>query len=92
MQVPSTLFSMMAGQCLPARRLGGRAPLALHIPKTVMNLFSPTSTDRVQWGNLARSLEVENVTKQKLSHSAGDLAGGMVLESSGSYFHLLVYG
>lgn len=60
MEVPSALFSMVAEECLPAGRLWGRAPQALHFIKIVMNLFSHTSTDKLRWKNLARSLEAFN--------------------------------
>lgn len=93
MEVPSALFPMAAVECLPAVRLGGRAPQALHMLKIVMNLFSHTSTDSsngATWpGHQRLPTLAENLTRQKLSHTVGALAGGMVIESKGSFFHLL---
>lgn len=77
-------------------RLEGRAPQALHVLKIVMNLLSHSSTDSssgATWAGPWRlPTSAENLTRQKLSHTAGDLAGGMVMESKESLFHLLVYG
>lgn len=62
-----------------------------------MNLFSHTNMDNssggATWPGYWRLPALAgSVTRQKHSHTAGDLAGGMVTESKGSLFHLLVYG